>query len=47
VIPIVQTGTVAVAGKGITGVSFSPGGSGRFWLMHPMGVANPLDMSVE
>jgi peptide/nickel transport system substrate-binding protein len=47
VIPIVQTGSVAVAAKGITGVSFSPGGSGRFWLMHPVGVANPMDSSVE
>jgi peptide/nickel transport system substrate-binding protein len=47
VIPIVQTGSVAVAANGVTGLSFSPGGSGRFWLMHPVGVANPLDSSVE
>ena len=29
VIPLADTGTVTVVAKGITGVSFSPGGSGR------------------
>jgi ABC-type transport system substrate-binding protein len=43
VIPIVLTGTVAVVTPGITGVSFAPGGSGRYWFMHPVGVTNPLD----
>ena len=46
VIPIVYTGTVAVMTAGITGVSFSPGGSGRYWLMHPVGTTNPLDSMV-
>jgi peptide/nickel transport system substrate-binding protein len=45
-IPIALTGTVAVTTAGVTGVSFSPGGSGRYWLMHPIGTTNPLDSMV-
>ena len=43
VIPLVQTGTVDVVTPGITGISFAPGGSGRYWLMHPVGVKNTMD----
>ena len=37
VIPIVATGAVTVTAKGITGVSFTPNGSSRFWTLHPVG----------
>jgi peptide/nickel transport system substrate-binding protein len=47
VIPIVQTGTVVVVTPGITGISFAPGGSGRYWFMHPVGVKNPIDNMYE
>jgi peptide/nickel transport system substrate-binding protein len=47
VIPIVETGTVTVTGKGMTGVSFSPGGSGRFWMLHPVGATSRLDALSE
>lgn len=47
VIPLVDTGTVTVVAKGISGVSFSPGGSGRYWLLHPVGATNPLDALSE
>jgi peptide/nickel transport system substrate-binding protein len=47
VIPIVLTGAVAVEAKGIAGISFSPGGSGRYWTLHPTGVASPLDKIFE
>ncbi len=43
VIPIVSTGTVTVVGKGITGVSFTPTGSGRFWTLHLTGSTSSLD----
>ncbi len=43
VIPIVATGTVTVVAKGITGVSFSPTGSGRYWTLHPTGTTSALD----
>jgi peptide/nickel transport system substrate-binding protein len=43
VIPIVATGTVDVMTKGITGASFAPGGSGRFWFLHRVGVTSPID----
>jgi peptide/nickel transport system substrate-binding protein len=43
VIPIVATGTVTVVAKGITGVSFSPTGSGRFWTLHPVGSTSAID----
>jgi peptide/nickel transport system substrate-binding protein len=46
-IPIVSTGTVAVVAKGISGVSFTPTGSGRFWTLHPAGTASPLDAQFE
>ncbi len=46
-IPIVATGTVAVVAKGITGVSFSPTGSGRYWTLHPAGKASALDALVS
>jgi peptide/nickel transport system substrate-binding protein len=42
-LPIVATGTVAVVAKGITGVSFSPTGSGRYWTLHPVGKTSALD----
>jgi peptide/nickel transport system substrate-binding protein len=42
-IPIVATGTVTVVAKGITGASFSPTGSGRYWTLHPVGKTSALD----
>jgi peptide/nickel transport system substrate-binding protein len=42
-LPIVATGTVAAVAKGITGVSFSPTGSGRYWTLHPVGKTSALD----
>jgi ABC-type transport system substrate-binding protein len=41
-IPIVNTGAVSVVTKGIEGVSFSPGGSGRYWTLHPSGTTNAV-----
>ena len=41
-VPIVDTGTVAVVKPGIEGVSFSPGGSGRYWTMHPAGASTAI-----
>ncbi|MEA2503182.1 MAG: peptide/nickel transport system substrate-binding protein [Actinomycetota bacterium] len=46
-IPIVQTGFVTVVAKGISGVSFSPGGSGRYWTLHPAGTTSALDAMFE
>jgi ABC-type transport system substrate-binding protein len=46
-IPIVQTGFVTVVAKGISGVSFSPGGSGRYWTLHPTGTKSALDAMFE
>ena len=46
-IPIVQTGFVTVVAKGISGVSFSPGGSGRYWTLHPSGSTSALDAAFE
>ncbi|MEA2535608.1 MAG: peptide/nickel transport system substrate-binding protein [Actinomycetota bacterium] len=46
-IPIVQTGFVTVVAKGISGVSFSPGGSGRYWTLHPTGTTSALDKMFE
>jgi len=43
VIPMVATGTVTVVAKGITGVSFSPTGSGRYWTLHPTGTESAID----
>jgi peptide/nickel transport system substrate-binding protein len=42
-LPIVSTGTVTVVDHGIEGVSFSAGGSGRFWTMHPSGEPSKID----
>lgn len=42
-IPIAYTGSVTVVAKGITGVSFSPGGSSRFWTLHPTGTSDAID----
>jgi peptide/nickel transport system substrate-binding protein len=42
-IPIVATGSVTVVAPGITGVSFSPTGSGRFWTLHPEGTTSQID----
>jgi peptide/nickel transport system substrate-binding protein len=47
VIPIVSTGSVTVLAKGVSGANFAPGGSGRYWMMHPTGDANPLDALFE
>jgi peptide/nickel transport system substrate-binding protein len=47
VIPIVLTGAVAVVAKGISGVSFSPGGSGRYWTLHPSSDASSIDKLFE
>jgi peptide/nickel transport system substrate-binding protein len=46
VIPIVDTGTVTVVAKGISGVSFTPTGSGRYWTLHPTGQTSQLDTFV-
>lgn len=46
-IPIVQTGFVTVVAKGISGVSFSPGGSGRYWTLHATGTRSALDATFE
>jgi peptide/nickel transport system substrate-binding protein len=43
VIPIVATGTVTVVANGISGVSFTPTGSGRYWTLHPVGTTSKLD----
>jgi peptide/nickel transport system substrate-binding protein len=43
VIPIVATGAVTVVAKGITGVSFTPTGSGRFWTLHPTGSTSEIN----
>ncbi|MDT7554553.1 MAG: peptide/nickel transport system substrate-binding protein [Pseudonocardiales bacterium] len=45
-IPIVNVGAITVVTKGIEGVSFSPGGSGRYWTLHPAGVPNPIVSSL-
>ena len=45
VIPIVATGAVTVVAKGITGVSFAPTGSGRFWTLHPTGSTSKINAS--
>jgi ABC-type transport system substrate-binding protein len=42
-IPLVTTGAVTVTAKGISGVSFSPTGSGRFWTLHPTGATSKID----
>jgi peptide/nickel transport system substrate-binding protein len=42
-IPIAYTGAVTVVDKGITGVSFSPGGSSRYWTLHPTGTSDAID----
>ena len=42
-IPIVDTGTVSVVDPGISGVSFSPGGSSRFWTLHPASDPSSID----
>ena len=46
-IPVAELGTITVVSHGITGVSFTPGGSGRFWTLHPVGVTSPLDALFE
>jgi peptide/nickel transport system substrate-binding protein len=42
-IPIASTGTVTVVASGIQGVSFSAGGSGRFFTLHPAGQVNKIN----
>jgi peptide/nickel transport system substrate-binding protein len=42
-VPIADVGTVAVVDKGISGVSFSPGGSSRFWTLHPTSNSDAID----
>jgi peptide/nickel transport system substrate-binding protein len=46
VIPIVNTGSITVVAKGISGVSFTPTGSGRYWTMHPAGQPSQLNAAV-
>ena len=46
-IPIVTTGAVTVTAPGISGVSFSPTGSGRFWTLHPEGTSSEIAQLVE
>jgi peptide/nickel transport system substrate-binding protein len=46
VIPIVTTGSITIVAPGISGVSFSPGGSGRFWTLHPTGTASKIDSTL-
>ena len=46
-IPVAELGTITVVSHGITGVSFTPGGSGRFWTLHPVGVSSSLDALFE
>lgn len=46
-IPIVTTGAVTVTVPGISGVSFSPTGSGRFWTLHPAGKTSAIAKLVE
>lgn len=45
-VPLVETGTVTVVGGGIQAVSFSPGGSGRFWTLHPTGTPSQIDSTL-
>ncbi|MGA2930037.1 MAG: ABC transporter substrate-binding protein [Solirubrobacteraceae bacterium] len=42
-IPIAYTGAVTVATNGISGVSYSPGGSTRFWTLHPSAATSGID----
>lgn len=42
-VPIVDVGTVSVVDKGISGASFSPGGSTRFWTLHPATTTDAID----
>ncbi len=42
-IPIAYTGAVTVTDPGISGVSFSPGGSSRYWTLHPTGTTSSID----
>jgi peptide/nickel transport system substrate-binding protein len=45
-IPIVDVGTVTVVNKGVSGVSFSPGGSSRYWTLHPAGASDAIDTTL-
>lgn len=45
-IPLAYVGTVTVVNPGIKGVSFSPGGSTRFWTLHPAGVSDGIDTTL-
>jgi peptide/nickel transport system substrate-binding protein len=45
-VPIVSTGAITVVDGGIQGVSFSPGGSGRFWTLHPAGTPSQIDSTL-
>ncbi|MHB8691699.1 MAG: ABC transporter substrate-binding protein [Solirubrobacteraceae bacterium] len=45
-LPIADVGTVAVVNKGMSGVSFSPGGSSRYWTVHPTGVSATIDTTL-
>ena len=42
-IPLAYVGTVTVVNPGIEGVSFSAGGSTRFWTLHPSGQTDAID----
>lgn len=45
-IPIVNTGALTVTQKGIEGVSFSPGGSSRYWTLYPSGEKSEIDSTL-
>ncbi len=45
-LPIVDTGAITVVDGGISGVSFSPGGSGRFWTLHPSGTESEINAAL-
>jgi peptide/nickel transport system substrate-binding protein len=42
-VPLVLTGATTVVDPGIDGVSFSPGGSDRYWTLHPAGSTDAID----
>jgi peptide/nickel transport system substrate-binding protein len=45
-IPLADVGTSTVVDKGIAGVSFSAGGSGRFYTLHPAGDGDAIDSTL-
>ena len=45
-VPLVLTGATTVVNPGIDGVSFSPGGSDRYWTLHPSGTTDSIDSTL-